>query len=433
MRYYSTNGQMSGVALQEAVLNGLAPDGGLYMPEQIPVIPRAFFNNMPEMSIQDIGYVVANTFFGQDIDSELLKEIVRDTFNFPIPLVEIDRNRYVLELFHGPSHSFKDVGTRFMARLLAALNKTSGYHKAVNVLVSTSGDTGAAVAQGFYGIKDMNVFILYPKGKISRVQEAQFATLGSNIKAIEVNGNIGDCRRLLAEAFMDTDLREQMTLTSANSLNLARLLPQVIHYFGIIAELNRRNIPTDRLVISVPSGSLGNLTAGLIAKRMGLPIKRLIAASNGSANIPAWGKGELSISNTDAYGNPSNMARIAEMYSRSTEELHNDIRTVVYYDDMLTATISGTYRDFGYIFEPHGAAAFKAIDDTLADDETGVALATVHPAKYASMLEPIVGRGKIEQPAGIAKCLTVKKTVEHISPHYQSLKNILTGKYQSRN
>lgn len=433
MRYYSTNGNTSGVALQDAVLNGLAPDGGLYMPDHIPVIPRAFFNNMPEMSIQDIGYVIANSFFGQDIDSELLQEIVKDTFNFPIPLVKIDRNRFVLELFHGPSYSFKDVGARFMARLLAALNTTYGYHKAVNILVATSGDTGAAVAQGFYGQPGMNVFILYPKGKISRVQEAQFATLGANIKAIEVNGNIGDCRRLLAEAYLDPDIRDQMTLTSANSLNLARLLPQVIHYFGIIAELSRRNIPTDRLVISVPSGSLGNLTAGLIAKRMGLPIKRLIAASNGSANIPAWGTGVLSIANTDAFGNPSNMARIAEMYSRSVDQLHNDIRTVVYYNDMLTSTISHTYRQFGYIFEPHGAAAFKAIDDTLGDDEIGVALATVHPGKYMTLLEPIVGTGKVSQPSGITKCLGLKKTIEHISPHYQSLKNILTGKYQSRN
>ncbi|MDE6305718.1 MAG: threonine synthase, partial [Muribaculaceae bacterium] len=279
MQYYSTNHQSPDVSLQEAVTHGLAPDRGLYMPERIPVIPKAFFNNISEMSLPDIAYVVANTLFGEDIDSETLKNIVKDTLNFNIPLKHVTENRYVLELFHGPTLAFKDVGARFMARLLAHFNqKQNSEGKVVNVLVATSGDTGSAVANGFLNVPGIRVFVLYPKGKVSPIQESQFTTLGGNITAFEVKGTFDDCQALVKSAFIDEELNEKMILTSANSINVARFLPQMFYYFYAYAQLAKNGKSLKHVVVSVPSGNFGNLAAGLIAKRMGLPIERFIAA-----------------------------------------------------------------------------------------------------------------------------------------------------------
>ena len=265
MLYYSTSGSAPKTTLQDAVVKGLAPDKGLYMPEHIPTIPKAFFNNIGEMSLQDIAYVVANTLFGDDIESETLKEIVNDTLNFDIPLVHVADNKYSLELFHGPTLAFKDVGARFMARLLGYFNKKNGT-KDVNVLVATSGDTGSAVANGFLGVPGVNVFVLYPKGKVSKIQEAQFTTLGKNITALEISGTFDDCQALVKNAFMDEELNEKLQLTSANSINVARFLPQMFYYFYAYAQLAKLGKPFDNIVVSVPSGNFGNITAGLIGK-----------------------------------------------------------------------------------------------------------------------------------------------------------------------
>jgi threonine synthase len=288
MHYYSTNGQSATATLAEAVTRGLAPDKGLYMPEKINAIPAAFFNNIEDLSLQEIAYVVANTLFGDDVDSESLKQIVYDTLSFDIPLVKVTDNIYSLELFHGPTMAFKDVGSRFMARLLSYFNKKQGNKSDVNVLVATSGDTGSAVANGFLGVDGIKVFVLYPSGKVSRVQESQFTTLEKNITALEVHGTFDDCQAMVKDAFMDSELNSAMVLTSANSINIARLMPQMFYYFYAYAQLKLQNPNADEIVVSVPSGNFGNLTAGLIAKKMGLPIKRFIAANNTNICVAAY-------------------------------------------------------------------------------------------------------------------------------------------------
>ena len=266
MNYYSTNNKNIKASLKEAVVGGLAPDKGLYMPERIPSLPKAFFKNMANMSLQEISYVVANTLFGEDIDSEKLKNIVYETLNFDIPLVYIKDNIYSLELFHGPTLAFKDVGARFMARLLAHFNTSE--EDMVNVLVATSGDTGSAVANGFLDVPGVRVFVLYPHGKVSKIQEAQFTTLGKNIVAVEVNGTFDDCQALVKNAFMDDELNNKMKLTSANSINVARFLPQMFYYFYAYAQLAKRDQPLDNIVVSVPSGTFGNICAALIGKAL---------------------------------------------------------------------------------------------------------------------------------------------------------------------
>ena len=281
MKYYSTNRKSEEVSLKDAVVRGLAPDRGLYMPENIPTIPAPFFKHIGDMSLQDIAYVVADQLFGEDIESSELKTIVSDTLNFDIPLVKVDDNRYALELFHGPTLAFKDVGARFMARILGHYNKLENNGgETVNVLVATSGDTGSAVANGFLNVPGIKVFVLYPKGKVSAIQEAQFTTLGSNITALEVSGTFDDCQALVKSAFMDAELNKAMKLTSANSINVARFLPQMFYYFYAYAQLLKSGNKQSDVVVAVPSGNFGNICAGLIAKRMGLPISRFIAANN---------------------------------------------------------------------------------------------------------------------------------------------------------
>ena len=279
MIYYSTNNSAPCVSLEEAVIKGLAPDKGLYMPEKIKPLPQSFFDNIDKMSLQEISFEVAKAFFGEDIDEKSLKEIVYDTLNFDIPLVKVTEDIYSLELFHGPTAAFKDVGGRFMARLLGYFIRKNNKGRDVNVLVATSGDTGSAVANGFLGVEGIKVFVLYPKGKVSEIQEKQFTTLGQNITAIEVEGTFDDCQRLVKEAFMDKDLNEKMFLTSANSINVARFLPQSFYYFYAYAQYKKAGL-TGEPVVCVPSGNFGNITAGLFGKKMGLPIKRFIAANN---------------------------------------------------------------------------------------------------------------------------------------------------------
>lgn len=431
MLYYSTNGVASKSTLQDAVVKGLASDKGLFMPETIPSIPKAFFNHIGEMSLQDIAYVVANTLFGQDIDSDKLKEIVNDTLNFDIPLVHVAENRYSLELFHGPTLAFKDVGARFMARLLCYFNnKQKG--DMVNVLVATSGDTGSAVANGFLNVPGVRVFVLYPKGKVSKIQEAQFTTLGANITALEVNGTFDDCQALVKSAFMDAELNAHMQLTSANSINVARFLPQMFYYFYAYAQLARQGKPLDKVVVSVPSGNFGNITAGLIGKKMGLPISRFIAANNKNDIFYQYLlSGEYNprpsiatIANAMDVGAPSNFARILDLYGNSHESIAASISGCTYTDEQIAETLRDTYFNENYLLDPHGAVAYRSLLEGLKDDEIGIFLETAHPAKFKETVEGIID-DEVEVPTKLAAFLKGEKQSIPMSKTFANFKKYL--------
>ena len=433
MQYYSTNGKTPNVSLETAVVKGLAADRGLFMPERIPVLPKAFFNNIGEMSLQDISYVVANTLFGDDIESTTLKDIVYDTLNFDIPLKHVAENRYSLELFHGPTLAFKDVGARFMARLLGHFNKQSnGEGKMVNVLVATSGDTGSAVANGFLGVPGVRVFVLYPKGKVSRIQEAQFTTLGKNITAIEVNGTFDDCQALVKSAFMDEELNAHMNLTSANSINVARFLPQMFYYFYAYAQLVKAGKDVSNVVVSVPSGNFGNITAGLIGKRMGLPIKRFIAANNRNDIFYKYLQtGEYSpkasiatIANAMDVGDPSNFARVLDLYGNSHDAISAEISGCTYTDEQIGETMAETYKETGYLLDPHGAVAYRSLLEGLKPEETGIFLETAHPAKFKSTVEAIINE-EIGIPEKLAAFLSGEKNTVEMSSRFSEFKKFL--------
>lgn len=431
MLYYSTSGNAPKTTLQDAVVKGLAPDKGLYMPEHIPTIPKAFFNNIGEMSLQDIAYVVANTLFGDDIESETLKEIVNDTLNFDIPLVHVADNKYSLELFHGPTLAFKDVGARFMARLLGYFNKKNGT-KDVNVLVATSGDTGSAVANGFLGVSGVNVFVLYPKGKVSKIQEAQFTTLGKNITALEISGTFDDCQALVKNAFMDEELNEKLQLTSANSINVARFLPQMFYYFYAYAQLAKMGKPLDNIVVSVPSGNFGNITAGLIGKKMGLPIKRFIAANNRNdifyqylmSGVYNPRPSIATIANAMDVGAPSNFARILDLYDNSHEAISKEISGSTYTDEQIAETLKDTYDKTGYLLDPHGAVGYRSLVEGLDNNEIGVFLETAHPAKFKETVESII-EDEINIPAKLASFMKGTKTTVKLSSAFPAFKKYL--------
>lgn len=398
MNFYSTNNYNHKVKLRDAVLRGLAPDRGLYMPERIPEFPRAFFNNIGSMSLTDIAFVVASAFFGDEVESDALQRIVNETLNFDIPLVKVADNRYSLELFHGPTLAFKDVGARFMARLLAYFNRHD-YDADINVLVATSGDTGSAVANGFLGVEGVHVFVLYPHGKVSKIQEAQFTTLGRNITAIEVTGTFDDCQALVKAAFLDPELNERMKLTSANSINVARFLPQAFYYYHAYAQLASLGLPLDKVVVAVPSGNFGNLCAGLIARFTGLPISRFIAANNANDVFYQYlQSGEYrprpsvaTIANAMDVGDPSNFARILDLYGSDHEAIIADIAGIHYSDDEIADTIKRVHRQNGYLLDPHGACGYQALCDLAEPDEVGVFLETAHPAKFKHTVDHIIG------------------------------------------
>lgn len=431
MLYYSTSGNAPKTSLQDAVVKGLAPDKGLYMPERIPTIPKAFFNNIGEMSLQDIAYVVANTLFGDDIESEILKEIVNDTLSFDIPLVHVAENKYSLELFHGPTLAFKDVGARFMARLLGYFNKKNGT-KDVNVLVATSGDTGSAVANGFLGVPGVKVFVLYPKGKVSKIQEAQFTTLGKNITALEISGTFDDCQALVKNAFMDEELNDKLQLTSANSINVARFLPQMFYYFYAYAQLAKMGKPLNNIVVSVPSGNFGNITAGLIGKKMGLPIKRFIAANNRNdifyqyliSGVYNPRPSIATIANAMDVGAPSNFARILDLYDNSHEAISKEIAGCTYTDEQIAQTLKETYATTGYLLDPHGAVGYRSLVEGLDDNEIGVFLETAHPAKFKETVESII-EDEINIPTKLAAFMKGTKSTVKLSSAFPAFKKYL--------
>lgn len=435
MKYYSTNGNAPMASLKDAVIKGLAPDGGLYMPERIPTIPKAFFNNLEEMSFQEIAYVVANTLFGDDIDSDKLKSIVYDALSFPIPLKKVEDNIYVLELFHGPTLAFKDVGARFMARLLGYFNEKEADGKDVNVLVATSGDTGSAVANGFLNVPGVNVFVLYPKGKVSRLQEMQFATLGANIHPLEIDGTFDDCQAMVKAAFVDEELNGRMKLTSANSINPARFLPQMFYYFWAYAQLlamtKDENIG-EKLVFCVPSGNLGNICSGLIGNKMGLPVKRFIAANNRNKVFADYlQSGEYkpkasiqTVANAMDVGAPSNFARILDLYEKNHGKITDCISGLSYSDEEILDVIDKLYHKNGYLLDPHGATGYLALKDSLQDEEIGVFLETAHPAKFKETVGNSIKK-ELEIPEALQKFASRQKQSVKLPATFSALKRHL--------
>ena len=430
MKYYSTRHIAPKATLQEAVIKGLAPDRGLYMPEKINRLPADFFNEIGNLSLTDIAKVVAEKFFGEDIDKEQLNTIAIEALNFDIPLKKLEEGVYVLELFHGPTFAFKDVGARFMSRMLSYFVQEQHLEN-MKVLVATSGDTGSAVANGFLGVEGIQVFVLYPSGKVSEIQEAQFTTLGQNVVALEIDGTFDDCQALVKSAFMDEELNRKMYLTSANSINIARFLPQSIYYFYAYAQLAKQQ-PVDNVVVSVPSGNLGNLAAGLFAKRMGLPVKRFIAANNRNDVFFQYldtGNYEprasiQTIANAMDVGAPSNFERILDLYDQSHEAIKQDISGNTYSDVEIKNTIRTVYEKTGYLLDPHGACAYQALKDEKKPDETGIFLATAHPAKFKETVEECIG-STIEIPQRLSAFMRRKKQSHLLSTDFNLFKKTL--------
>jgi len=398
MNYYSTNGKAPLATLQKAVVKGLAEDKGLYMPQRINPLPESFFDTIQDLSFQEIALQVATCFFGEDVEPDALRRIVYDTLSFDVPLVKVTDNIYSLELFHGPTLAFKDVGARFMARLLQYFIKDSKDRKEVNVLVATSGDTGSAVANGFLGVEGVHVYVLYPKGKVSPIQECQFTTLGRNITAIEVDGVFDDCQALVKSAFMDADLNGHMLLTSANSINVARFLPQSFYYFWAYAQLKKQGL-SDNVVACVPSGNFGNICSALFGKRMGLPIHRFIAANNANDVFFNYLKtGEYNpkasiqtIANAMDVGAPSNFARIYDLYGKDHAAICADISGATYTDEQIAQTMRECLQETGYQLDPHGACGYRALKEGLREGEAGFFLETAHPAKFKQVVDDICG------------------------------------------
>lgn len=389
MKYYSTRGKHS-VNIQQAVLNGLADDGGLYMPAYIPQLPASFFENIENKSLPEIGFEVAKLFLEDSVPDEVLKGMIDEVLNFDIPVVPVHHKIYSLELFHGPTLAFKDVGARFMARLMSYYADGN----AMKVIAATSGDTGSAVAAGFYNVPGINVYILYPKGKVSPLQEKQLTTWGGNIKALEIEGTFDDCQALAKQLLADEEL-QQHQVTSANSINIARLIPQSFYYFWAYAQLKKEN---KKIVFSVPSGNFGNLTAGLLAYKMGLPVDRFIASTNINNIVPQYlesgtyeARPSLStVSNAMDVGNPSNFERMKDLFQEDVAKFREIISGYYFTDEETKATVQKVYKESGYLLDPHGAVAYLGLVQYQKEqqgDFNGILLETAHPAKFIETVE----------------------------------------------
>ena len=435
MNYYSTNHQSPAATLQEAVVRGLAPDKGLYMPEHIHPLPQEFYNDIDRLTFQDMACRVADAFFGEDIPQETLHDIVRDTLSFDVPLVRVGGPIFSLELFHGPTLAFKDVGARFMARLLGYFIRREGEGE-VNVLVATSGDTGSAVANGFLGVEGIRVYVLYPKGKVSEIQEKQFTTLGQNITAIEVDGTFDDCQALVKDAFMDKTLNAHMRLTSANSINVARFLPQAFYYFYAYAQWRKQTgQPAGaRPVVCVPSGNFGNITAGLFAARMGLPVRRFIAANNRNdifyqylrTGVYSPRPSIATIANAMDVGAPSNFARILALYGNSHKDICADISGATYTDEQIADTMRKVWKENHYLLDPHGACGCRALQEGLREGEEGIFLETAHPAKFKDTVEGIIGQ-PVDVPAKLQAFMQGSKQSVAMPKDFGHFKEYLMG------
>lgn len=428
MKYYSTNNTGQRVGLQEAVLKGLAPDNGLYMPEKIPSLSPSFFAAASEKSFQEIAFEVADAFLSEDVEKTRLKKIIEHTISFDAPLVEIEKNIFALELFHGPTMAFKDFGARFMSQVLGYFAEQQ--KREVVILVATSGDTGSAVANGFLGVPGTRVVVLYPSGKVSEIQEKQFTTLGHNITALEVDGTFDDCQRLVKQAFLDVELNKKFFLTSANSINISRLIPQTFYYFYAWSRLKQK----ENVVFAVPSGNFGNLTAGLIAKKMGLPIKQFVAVTNINDIVPHYLASKeflpkpsvATISNAMDVGNPSNFARMVDLYQNNFEALSRDVIGYSFRDDETKEAMISVFKKNNYILDPHGAVGYWGLKKFQLQHpgSVGVFLETAHPAKFLDIVSNTLNRS-IEIPGALKVFLTKNKKTINSSSQFDAFKNLL--------
>ena len=432
MKLYSTNNKTREVSFQEAVFNSLPQDKGLYMPVEIPRLPDDFLENLHQFELPEIAFRVADNLLQGIIPAKDLKVIIDDAINFPAPLVQMDENKFVLELFHGPSLAFKDFGARFMSRVMAYFLREG--EKELNVLVATSGDTGGAVALGFLGVPNTLVTILYPKGKVSLIQELQLTTNGQNIRAIEIDGTFDDCQELVKQAFVDAELNEKFRLTSANSINISRLIPQTFYYFNAVAQLQRDG-KTD-VVFSVPSGNFGNIGAGLLAWKMGLPVKQFIAATNANDTVPTFLNGGIyqpkpsvaTISNAMDVGNPSNWARIMDLFQEDQTEITKLVSGFSFDDAQTAAAIEEVYRNYNYVVCPHTAIAFRALDEWQKQhpqqENTGVFLATAHPCKFPDVFSDEIA-AEIEIPEQVLELEGKPRKANSLGIDYASFKAYL--------
>jgi threonine synthase len=425
MNYYSLHHKSPNTTFKNAVVQGLAKDRGIYFPETITPLSEDFIQNIANFTNQEIAYEVIKQFIGDEIPTEQLKHIIKETVSFDFPLVNIDHNTASLELFHGPTMAFKDVGATFMARCLEYFNRES--KEEVTVLVATSGDTGGAVANGFLGVKGVNVVILYPSGKVSDVQEKQLTTLGQNITALEVDGVFDDCQEMVKEAFLDVDIKRK--LTSANSINVARWLPQMFYFFIAYKELQKKN---KDLVFSVPSGNFGNICAGIMAQKLGLPIKHFIASTNINDTVPNYlmsgvfepKASKATISNAMDVGNPSNFIRIRELFNNDLEKLRTTFSSYSFSDDETRESMKNIYSSSGYVADPHGAIGYLGLKKyRLSTNEFGVFLETAHPVKFLDVVKETLSI-QVKVPEQIQKVINNKKISIKIS-NYDNLKRFL--------
>lgn len=429
MNYYSLNHQSPKATFAEATVRGQAPDKGLYFPERIPQLDAAFIKNLHQHSKEEIGFTVMKPYVGNTIPDDVLQQIITETINFDFPLVHVSENRYALELFHGPTLAFKDVGARFMSRCLGYFNRNKDQH--TTVLVATSGDTGGAVANGFLGVPGVDVVILYPSGKVSPVQELQLTTCGQNITALEVLGNFDDCQAMVKQAFTDDELSKKYSLTSANSINVARWLPQQLYYFYAYQQWQHHEPP----VICVPSGNFGNICAGLVAYKSGLPIKHFIAACNANDAVPqflqtghyAAKPAVATISNAMDVGNPSNFIRVMELFQQQMENLKTIFSSISVDDNITAATIKNVFEKHHYTLDPHGAVAYYVLNNYLQKNEQGIFLETAHPVKFPEIVEESTN-AKIELPDSVKHLLHKEKQRIKMAAGFQAFKEYMMGR-----
>ncbi len=433
MLYYSTKDKQHQVTLKNAVLHGMPEQGGLYLPTYIPCVDEHFIKKLKKLNFQEISFSLAKLLLGDDVPDAVLDTIITDALNFDTPLIPVSRRINTLELFHGPTLAFKDVGARFMARLMSHFISESD--KKLNILVATSGDTGSAVASGFFRIPGINVFVLYPSGKISEIQEKQITTFGENITSVEVDGNFDDCQALVKQVLSDTAFAEKLDITTANSINIARLIPQIFYYFRLYSQLEK---PPQYLTISVPSGNFGNLTAGLLAKKMGLPVYKFIAATNINDVFLEYLKtgvyrsrpSQSTISNAMDVGDPSNSVRISNLYKANLAKLRQDLYGASFTDDQTRKCIKKVYDTYNYICDPHGAVGFLGLKEYITKNlriDKAVFLETAHPAKFKDVVEQEI-RKEIVIPDRLNKYLKKEKITVKISKNIDTLKNIIIEK-----
>lgn len=429
MKFYSLNKKSQIVSFKEATILGQAPDKGLYFPEHIPVFDPSFFKDIEKLSNEEIAFQVIHPYVSEDIPGEELRRIVSETISFPIPLVQVNENISSLELFHGPTLAFKDVGARFMSRCLGYFSKERS--EKVTVLVATSGDTGGAVANGFYNVEGVDVVILYPSGKVSSVQEKQLTTLGKNIRALEVNGSFDDCQQMVKQTFADEALNEKLFLTSANSINVARWLPQQFYYFFAYKQWKEKNNPP---VISVPSGNFGNICAGILAHISGLPVSHFIAACNANDIVTIYmntqnyqpKKAVATLSNAMDVGNPSNFVRILELFDNKFLSLKEKLSSVSITDEETKATIRSIKQSQNYLLDPHGAVGYLALERYLNQHpgQKGFFVETAHPVKFYDVVEPVIEE-KIPLPESVAGIMDKEKASTKIDADHNALKEFL--------